>query len=75
MINQIEQLSIIFHKTAAKDVFPREWPGPYGIIRPNYDLGEGPYSQNNGLPLGGESVQEFIKKKRKKNRKNVNKKR
>ena len=44
----------------------REWPGPHGpMISKNPDLGSGPYSQNNGKPLGGLSAKEYIKKQRK----------
>ena len=48
----------------------RDFPGPYGpMISPNYDLGDGPYSQNNGKPFGGLSVRKYIEKQRKKRRK------
>jgi hypothetical protein len=46
---------------------PRSFPGPHGpMISKNPDLGSGPYSQNNGLPYGGESAGKFISKQRKK---------
>jgi hypothetical protein len=47
----------------------RKWPGPTGTIRKNPDLGEGPYSQSNGLPYGGVSAKEFINKTRKNKKK------
>ena len=48
----------------------RHFPGPHGnFISPNYDLGSGPYTQNNGKPYGGLTAKEFIEKKRAKKKK------